>query len=614
MVVLSKATPSLRVSVTGLRFLKRPVCSEGVAKAAAASVIVALFGGSVLIVYWPIVATALERPRYSESDSSQSTELGGQASAERNRFAQRTAGTPSEQPSIALASLSLGLGTVVHGRNVESLRLTNVALHLINTLLLLWFMKVATGETIASLFVAGVFAVHPLNVESVAWLPGRRELLGTSFALLSFLAYARFSRSDRRRDLMITFLLIVCAVLSDLAFLILPAVLLLLDLWPLVRGTCQTNGDLRSLRRTHAIVAAERHKPEIEASGGCDPQLSRGASRKWAFLAASAALAVLVFVVRDRVGNASRTPLGQGGRILEIATTCFVDLCRVLLPYHFSTGEWLVRTQLAFVGAGAIVGLVGISVLTVIMKRRFPFVFVGWLWFLGLLGLAVSFPLLAAQRVSVGIVYFPMIGLLAAAVWLVRGWVEPGTMRTVLLPVLAAANVAVFGRLAMLQVAECQHILDLVRADLEPGEGSEDAADTKSWIAEIAHLESAIRGSESDAMVYETFAVALEEVGRPEDAANYYRRALAIDDRMPVAHCNLGFNDLSRHRLPDAERHFWRALEIAPRYANAYLGLGKLCRQRGEDAEASAYVERAIEIEPSLEDDLSGTTTSVVTN
>ncbi len=136
---------------------------------------------------------------------------------------------------IPFTWLSLMLDTTVYGFRPGGYHVTNVLLHVANTVLLFAFLARATGNQLRSAFVAALFALHPLHVESVAWITERKDVLSTLFGLLSLLAYVRYATRGGRWSLAACFLCFVCSLLSKQTLVTLPFVFLLLDFWPLGR-------------------------------------------------------------------------------------------------------------------------------------------------------------------------------------------------------------------------------------------------------------------------------------------------------------------------------------------------------------------------------------------
>ena len=166
---------------------------------------------------------------------------------------------------IPLTWLSFMLDAQIFGAHASGYHVTNLLLHVINTLLVFALLIRATGSQARSAFVAALFALHPLHVESVAWITERKDVLSTLFGLLSIYAYVRSATTGRRWELILSFLLFVMSLASKPTLVTLPFVFLLLDFWPLLRF-----GAANSLQNSPGSAAILRKTPASK-----EPQRSR---------------------------------------------------------------------------------------------------------------------------------------------------------------------------------------------------------------------------------------------------------------------------------------------------------------------------------------------------
>ena len=276
-----------------------------------------------------------------------------------------------------LTWLSLELDYEIYGLEPWGFHLTNLLLHAANGLLLFWLLESLTGRTWCSAVVAALFAVHPLHVESVAWVAERKDVLSTFFGLLALHFYARYAKSSRRRWYVMTLAAFALCLMAKPMLVTLPFVLLLLDYWPLQRlAPGNSSGDT-------SLVP-----PATEAAGA---NASRRPSVKWLllekvpFLILSAACCEVTLHVQLEDGE------GDGGVSLAVrvgnAAVAYVGyLLKMVWPGKLCILYPHPRYTLTMAGAAwAFALLAAITLAVLIGARRHRYLLVGWLWYLGTL-------------------------------------------------------------------------------------------------------------------------------------------------------------------------------------------------------------------------------------
>ncbi|MEI2722024.1 MAG: hypothetical protein V9H26_00320 [Verrucomicrobiota bacterium] len=306
------------------------------------------------------------------------------------------------------------------GLNASAQHLINLGLHIVNTLLLLMLLWQMTGATWRSALVAGLFALHPCHVESVAWISERKDVLSTFFALLALLVYvqkvvaARLPAGQssvgmlRLRDTWLALLFYALSLLSKGMYVTLPFLLLLLDGWPL---------------RRYSPEAPWREQIQRFA------QLGR---EKWPWLMLSFLMSAVTFLVQK-----------TGGAVATISELSFrARLANALIAYVRYVGKMFWPADLTAIyplpaaWAGwqislAAVTLVLLSVGAILWLRKQPFIFVGWAWFLGTLVPVIGLVQVGSQALADRYTYFPFVGLFIIVVWLGAGIFSHGRWRMV---------------------------------------------------------------------------------------------------------------------------------------------------------------------------------------
>jgi tetratricopeptide (TPR) repeat protein len=432
-----------------------------------------------------------------------------------------------------LTWLSLELDRDLFGPEPWGYHLTNLVLHVANALLLfLVFWKMTTAVW-PSAFVAALFALHPLHVESVAWVTERKDVLSTLFGLLALLAYWAYARRPALGRYLLVVLAFALSLLAKPMLVTLPFLLLLLDYWPL--------GRLRLVREP----LAERHR----AAGAAGPvAVARLILEKVPLLLLAAASCVATWLAQQHghsVQRLAQLPLAlrAGNAVVAYA----VYLRKVLWPtdlaaFYPHPGSSLPWSHVA---APALL-LVAVTALALWLRRRAPYLFVGWFWYLGTLVPVIGLVQVGSQGLADRYTYVPLVGIFIMAAWGVADLVARR-------PAQAAAPAALGW--AVILVA-CALI---------------------TWL----------------------------QVHHWQDNLHLWHHALEVLPDNAFAHTNLGVAIMENASGPDDETaafsHFTRALQIDPDQARASLGLALLAQQRGRIEEAVQRFRRVLHLEPTNE-------------
>jgi Tfp pilus assembly protein PilF len=477
---------------------------------------------------------------------------------------------------IPLTWLSLMLDTKLFGFRAGGYHFTNVLFHAANTVLLFVFLARATGSELRSACVAALFALHPLHVESVAWITERKDVLSLFFGLLSLLAYVRYAKSRGRLPYALCLSAFVASLLSKQTLVTLPFLLLLLDFWPLGRMQAKA--------------------------------LARLSLEKLPFLAVSIVFSV-VTVFAQKVGNGMQTlvtiPFSVRIENAVVAYAAYLEktfVPRDLVVYYPHPGgafSWLA------IGISAAV-LLAVSGAAIASVRRLPYFFVGWSWFLGTLVPMIGLVQVGSQQMADRYTYFPLIGLFIALVWLIADLVPAGALRTGFLPVATLCGLAALAATAFVQVGYWRDDLALFRHALE---GAEDNPFTRNKIGcalvqrgelseAIDQFQHALRLGPNWVDPQYNLGLVYQRQGHPDDAAACYRKVLVINDQHADAHNNLGAILLDRGANAEAKQHFQRAAQIAPTRVEPERNLAAVSLKTGDYAEAIAASQRALAIDP----------------
>jgi Tfp pilus assembly protein PilF len=498
---------------------------------------------------------------------------------------------------IPLTWLSLMLDANLFGRWPAGNHLTNLVLHTANVLLVFATFAKATRNAPQSAFVAALFAIHPLHVESVAWISERKDVLSMLFGLLALYSYVSYALGRRLILLAVAWLLFGCSLMAKQTFVTLPFLFLLLDYWPLGRITGDTTAENTGL-----------------ISGGAG--LPRSPMRrirllvleKIPFLALSVLFCV-VAVMAQASGGAIPKGMPLDTRVLNAVFVYGLYLWRALVPNRLAPfyplpagGPNIVGVALSLAALSAITGFAIVSV------RKRPYVLVGWLWYLGSLVPVIGFVQIGRQQMADRYTYLPLLGIYLAVAWLVPSLISEPTSRRRLLPIAAAAAVAGYAVIGFVQVGYWHDGVTLFRHALAV---TEDNPTTRRALGSalfrkerfreaLPHLEQAVKQDPTDAHAHYSLGREWEAVGRPQEALAEYQAAIKLDEAYPDAQNDVGLSLVMQGKFADAERHFKRAIEIDPAYASGYGNLGMLYGRMGQSAKAIDLCEKALQLDPNL--------------
>jgi tetratricopeptide (TPR) repeat protein len=450
----------------------------------------------------------------------------------------------------------------------------NVVIHALAAALLFLFLNRATRARWPSAFVAMVFALHPLHVESVAWVAERKDVLSALFWFSALWAYVRYTeRPDWRRYALVA-AAFALGLMSKPMIVTLPFALLLLDFWPLGRW---------------GKAGVIREKLPLFALAGVGAAITYGVQRS-----GGAVQSLSGFPLGLRLETALTT------YVTYIAKTFWPARLAVFYPYPAEIPVW--RAVLAGVAIAAITGL------ALTRRRAHPYLITGWLWYLGTLVPVIGLVQVGAQARADRYMYVPMVGLLIMPAWGAAEFARRGPrLKTAVIWAGGAACLASAAG-TWVQVSYWKDSEALFRHALEVTDGNYLAhhnlgvalAETSGGLPEaIEHFEAALRIKPDYARARTDLATALSRIpGRENEALAEDRAALRTSPHSAITHNNLGNTLLKMPgRLPEAIAEYETALRLDPGYAEAHNNLGAALMKAGRASEAIAQFQAALRID-----------------
>jgi hypothetical protein len=454
-----------------------------------------------------------------------------------------------------LTWLSLMLDSQLFGPNPAALHLTNLFFHIANTLLLFLVLRRMTGAIWQSAFVAALFALHPLHVESVAWVSERKDVLSTFFWLLTMWAYMRYTQKMNTAPLLsrlcnkyylLTAAFFVLGLMSKPMVVTLPFVLLLLDYWPLNRA-----------KNYYRLIL-----------------------EKIPFFILSAFSSVITFLIQRKAGavvNINILPLKD--RIANVFVSYVQYISKIFWPQNLAVlyPHHLGPYPFWQVAACALLLFV-ISIFVIRAARNYKYLLFGWFWFIVTLIPVIGFVQVSSQAWADRYTYIPYIGLFIMPAWLLPQLLSKVPYRKIVLGVSMAIVLTAIGLCARHQAGY--------------------------WKNSITLFSHAVKVTQNNWLAYNNLAVAFSGQNRWLEAIDACKQAITIKPDYAAAYLNLGFAYGSLGRWPEAKDAYHQALKINPNYDKAHYSLALIYFFTGNKSSALAEYNILKSLNPEMANDL----------
>lgn len=461
--------------------------------------------------------------------------------------------TPGFYNWIPLTLITYLADYQIGGMQPLTYHVTNLVFHVLNVLLLFWVMRRWTGAPWCSAWVAALFAVHPLHVESVAWVAERKDVVSAFFWFLTMLAYLRYRERPGIARYLAVCLSFTAGLLAKPMLVTLPCVLLLLDYWPLGRfGDEETSWRARVTRAWPALA------------------------EKLPLFALTVLIAVITYYFQAHSGT--RSAVGDYALAVRLANAALayaVYLGKMCWPMYlaaFYPHPWDVPPSPGLSVAAAVVMLGALTTWVVSARKRHPYLMVGWLWYLGTLVPVIGFVQVGEQGMADRYTYIPLIGIFIALVWGIRSavtnrkWARRVTV--VVACGLLAACLVLTGR----------------QVDV--------------WRDSFTLWRHAVNVTAFNGRAHYNLGCALLDADQIPEAQSQFRAALEVAPRNAQAANNLGLTFMKQGRRQAAAEAFDKAIRLEPGLAEAHVNLGNLCLEQGDLQAAMDCFAKTLAIDP----------------
>ena len=473
---------------------------------------------------------------------------------------------------------------------------TNVIFHLINAILLFSVLRLMTGALWRSACVAALFAVHPLNVESVAWVAERKNVLSTCLGLLTLLFYVFYSLKPGWKRYLPVLISFGLGLMAKPMLVTLPFLMLLLDFWPLGRFARQPQPD-------HC-----RHPSEGPPGAAVRPITVSGLLSEKIPLVVMASGSIVLTIVAAKGGDAmttfARFPLTDrlanslNSYVIYVGKMFWPENLAIFYPYprHLDVLQTLLS------------GLVILSVTFLVLKQRRlrPYLLVGWFWFLGTLVPVIGFVQVGLQAMADRYAYLPVIGLFLMLVWGVVELSSHGKRGRIAVIFMFGLLILAGGVVSRYQLRFWEssrslfaHALSVtVENDIAHSNLARPLFEEGEWEEAAAHYREAIRINPRYANHYSNYGAVLVHQGKVDEAIAQYKRTLTLDPGHAGALFNMGLAMESMKRWSEADAFYEAVLRNNPDHRYAPLQRGTLAIKAGNDREAAAIYRDALRRRP----------------
>ena len=440
--------------------------------------------------------------------------------------------------------------------------LTNLFFHLINTFLLFLVLRAMTGAVWRSAFVAAAFGLHPLHVESVAWVSERKDVLSGLFWMLTLLAYAHYAKRPSIKRYLVVLLLFSLGLMAKPMLVTLPFLMLVLDYWPLNRFRRQAQWS-NTCCETGGLIP---QKPDTLSFW----QLVKEKSPMFVIVAASGM--VTFFAQRSKEAVMLMEYMPFDFRIANALTSYIKYVHKMVYPSQLAVFYPLKTVLSIWQPILSLLILICILLLVIRRARRQPYLPVGWLWYVGTLVPVIGLVQVGEQAFADRYTYLPSIGLFIMAGWLTADMVGKWRYRTVILGLTSAAIMVTLFICTRIQVGYWQNNLTL--------------------------FGRAAKVTENNYRMNNNYGLALFNNGRIEEAISQFRQSLRINPEHCKAQNNLGMALLSLGQIDEAIFHFQEAIRLEPEYINAISNLAIAFGRQGKFDKAIENYRRILDLRP----------------
>jgi tetratricopeptide (TPR) repeat protein len=492
--------------------------------------------------------------------------------------------------------LSHMLDYEIFGLNPGAYHLVNLCFHIVNTLLILIVFFRMTKALWPSAFIAAVFALHPLHVESVAWIAERKDVLSTFFWMLTMLAYVKYTEKTNALRYIITLLLFAMGLMAKPMLVSLPLVLLLLDYWPLERIKLNIKAERENTRNNNPQGTLKKESVLRMFIEKIPFFILTVLSSIVTFIAQQRSGAVQPFDVIDiksRTGNAIISFVGYISKML------WPSRLAVLYPHP---GDSLSLIKVVFFA----ILLILCTIVVILLSRKHKYFVTGWFWYIITLIPVIGLVQVGIQSMADRYMYIPMTGLLIIIAWGVKGLTASWKHHK---RILTASAVLILSAMFVKTSVQLQywqnsfvlfeHALDVTSNNYIMHNNFGAFLDEQGQMEQaIEQFQKSLAIKPNSAETRNNLANVLRDTGKADEAINEYYKAIKLKPNFSDAHYNLAIALSSQNKVDEAINEYREAIRLSPDNVDAVSNLALELSQKGDYSQSVELYKKALEIEP----------------
>ncbi len=472
--------------------------------------------------------------------------------------------------------------------------LTNVIFHVLNSILLLTVLNKMTGSLWRSAVVVVLFALHPLHVESVAWIAERKDVLSTFFWMLTMLTYYRYVRCRTISKYLLMILVFSLGLMAKPMLVTLPFVLLLLDFWPLKREELNLtmNGSNTELSWW----------PKINTRG-----ILRLILEKVPLMIMALAASGVTFYAQSVGGSVkSLERVSLASRIQNAIITYVVYLWKMVWPLNLAVYYPYPKQFSTLTVVMCPLLLIAITVIVVMSVRRFPYFITGWFWYLGTLVPVIGIVKVGDQSMADRYTYIPLIGIFVMIAWGLPELLDKWQFKKIAFATLTGIVIPILIVFSWLQIGYWKnsntlfrHALNVtVNNDVAHNNLARDLIDHGDFDDALKHCAEALKINPYNTDAYNNMGLALIKIGEISKAISIFSKEIQIHPNNVDAYINLGAAYIKQGNNSEAIIQVSKAIEIEPDCVLAYINMGLALANQGRLNEAIHQYHKALQIKP----------------
>lgn len=489
-----------------------------------------------------------------------------------------------------LTWISHMLDMEIWGLNPAGHHASNLILHIANSLLLFILFHKISGKLLNSALVAGLFALHPLHIESVAWIAERKDLLATFFALLSILSYYYYTIRQNLFHYFPILFFFTLGLMAKPMIVTLPAILLLLDYWPLARF------------------------PQLYHKIDGDP------IRPYTNSLSSIIMEKIPLILISILSSAITIVAQQGSMVSTNALSVDMRLANSITSYGSYILKTIWPTNLAIIYPHpgmpllsqiipSALALILFSFMSIRWRRTKPWFGIGWLWFLGTLLPVIGFIHVGHQAMADRYTYVPLIGLFIIVAWGLNDILRKVRNKNTIYIALSISILLSSSILTWHQLRYWQDEKSLFSRAIEITGDNYIAEHNlghfylqkENYPKAIEHFKRAIKINSFHDISYLNIGIAFSQIGDSQQAIALYQAALTINPSLSLAEHNLAGEFAKRGQVDPAIKHYRRAIQLNPALLKSYFNLGEIHLQQGDIEEATILFKELLKVRPNNE-------------